>query len=118
MADELIYRSVKQLAQARPSGTSAVSAYACPAATQAVVTTIIICNTTGSNVNASIYVDVDGTTYDATTAIMMASVVAANTMLMIEFANGLPMNKNTAGNIAVQSSTGNALTFTINGIAS
>ena len=110
--------STKQLAQARPSGTGAVSAVLKGAKSKLLITSIIVCNTTGGSVNYSIYIDNNGTTYDQTTALFYACALAANTTVIIESIAGIPIDRSTSagGNLAVQTSSGSALTFTINGI--
>lgn len=108
---------LKILAQTRPSGTSAVSVYSPNSGDKAIIKQIIICNTTGSAAAFSIYLDEDGTTYNETTALYFAHNINANDTIPIVFAEEegwLPMN-DAAGNLAVQTDTGSALTFTIIG---
>lgn len=111
-----LYRNGRQLAQSRPSGTSPVSVFAKAKLKQIVITSVVVANTTAGSVNYSLYLDVDGTTYDQTTALYYAVAVAANSTVLIEFLQGLPFTSNSAGNFAVQTSSGSALTFTVNGI--
>lgn len=106
----------KQLAQSRPSGTGATSVIAKSRKRKLLITSIIVANTTGSAANYSIYLDKDGTTYDQTTALFYAVSLTANGTEIIEFTNGLPFDTDASGNLAVQTGTGSALTFTINGI--
>lgn len=112
--DPRIINNSTLLAQSRPSGTSAVSAYAPLARIKALITQIVVCNTTGGSVNLSIYLDADGTTYDQTTALYYTVALAANSTLLIPFTNGLPIAN--PGNLAVQTSSANALTFSIIGL--
>lgn len=108
---------VKQLAQVRPSGTSAVNAFKKGARSKIIITSILVANTTNGSVNYSIYLDNNGTTYDQTTALFYAVALAANSTVLIEFYNGLAIDGSTAqGNMAVQTSSSQALTFTITGI--
>lgn len=102
----------RELAQARPAGTSAVQVY--QPNSIAVITTIIVANTTGSSANYSIYLDKDGTTYTEATALFYSVALAANTTALIEFANGVPITS--VGNLAVQTGTGSAITFTVYGM--
>ena len=102
----------KQLGQARENSTNAVSVYSPAASTTAVVKNITITNTTGSAVDASLFVDDDGTTYDESTALLYQKSVPANDY--IEYTGFVAMN-NENGNIAYQSGTANALTITIFG---
>ena len=107
----------KQLAQARPSGTDPVSIYTPGSNKSAKITSIYVANTTGSSVTFSIFHDDDGTTYDESTALFFNQALAANTTREINsFSDfGLFMN-NGAGNLAVESNTGSALTFTLYGV--
>lgn len=105
----------KQLAQNRPGNTSTNVAIKKAQKSKLVVTSIIICNTTSASATYSIYLDRDGSTYDATSALFMGVLLAANSTDVIEFYDGLPFDADKAGNLAVQSNTTNALTFTING---
>ena len=107
---------MKQLVQTRPAGTAAVSAILKPKRRKLVIKNITICNTTGSSANYSLYLDRNGTTYTEVTALYFNAALAANTTAFIEYNNGLPFDPDAQGNFAVQTSTGNALTFTIDGI--
>ena len=105
----------KQLGQLRPGDTNAASLYSPPTgivSTQ--VTTLIICNTSSSAATYRVFLDIDGTTYDQTTALFYDISLPAYTTDSIE-PNGMFMN-NSAGNLAVRSGTTSALTFTAYGI--
>jgi hypothetical protein len=106
-----IERFVKRLlAQSRPSGTSAVSAYS--PSYETVIRSIVVCNQGGTTPSFSIYLDDDGTTYDETTALFWSVPLAANETVIIDA--GWDMT-NSAGNLAVQTSIANDVTFTIFG---
>lgn len=107
------FASGSQLAQARPAGTAAVSAYTATLRTE--INLIVIANTTGSSANFSIYHDDDGSTFDASTALYEANALAANTSLRLVFEPGSGIMVNRGGQIGIKSGTGNALTFTIYG---
>lgn len=109
-------KSVRQLAQSRPSGTSAVSVFSSGVNSKATITSIVVANTTAGAVDYSLYLDKDGTTYDQTTALFYTISLAARASIVLEFILGLPLDVGTAGNFAVQTSSANALTFTINGV--
>ena len=101
----------RQIAQSEPAGTSATQVFT-PSSkdSRVVLTYFTIVNDTGSNVLATIYHDADGTTYDSTTQIFRVSVTANDTLretCYIPIAFG--------GNLAVQSATGSALTFSLYG---
>jgi UTP:GlnB (protein PII) uridylyltransferase len=102
----------KQLAQATPPDTTAVSIYSPDRRDKFTIENIIICNTSGSAVTYRIFVDDDGSTYDTTTAIAYDVSLTANTTDIIEV--NLYMS-DPEGNLAVRTSTGAALTFTVNG---
>ena len=106
----------KQLAQSRPANTTAVSAYSPDPNIKTEILQVDICNTTGSAATFRLFHDVDGTTYDETTALYFDTSVAANTTTSLVYAegSGIWMN-NAAGNIAVRTGTNSALTFTIYG---
>lgn len=102
-----------QIAQARP-GTSPTSVFTASIATE--ITKIVICNTTGAAANATLYHDDNGSTFDQTTALLYAKSIPANDYLIIDAqagSGGVSVQKN--GQLAVQSGTSNALTFTFYG---
>jgi hypothetical protein len=112
----------KLLAQIRPSGTTAVQAYQSPPAAaskglRTEIMTIFVCNTTGSAVNFSLYHHDSGTTYNQTTALYYSVSLAANTTQKIECqtANGGLAIK-PGGTLGVQSSTADALNFSVYGV--
>lgn len=102
----------KQLAQTRPSGTTAASAYSPGRAVTTIIRTIYICNTGSSTADFSLYLDDDGTTYDGTTALY--SGVSVNPGQTVEINTYIPMN-NEDGNFAVQASVADTLVFSIMG---
>lgn len=102
----------KLLAQARPSGTSAVTGYTKGSKQFPTITHIIVSNTTGSAAVYSIFLDIDGTTYDQTTALYYAVSLAANSSIKLDIDVTLDV---TAGTIGIQTGTGSALTFNIFG---
>ena len=113
VAVDTIVASV-QLGQARPADPAAVSLYTLPANTRTKVTSVVICNTTGSAVSVRLFHSLSGTTYDATTALLYDVVVDANTSASFD-----PSDlwlENTSGNIAVSTGTNSALTFTMYGM--
>lgn len=81
------------------------------------VTTIFVCNTTGSTVSFSIYHDDSGTTYNNTTALYRLVNLAANSTTKVEFhgAGGGIAVRN-GGTIGLETSTDAALTFSIYGV--
>lgn len=103
----------KVLAQLRPADTNAASLYSPPDNITTDLTTLVICNQTGSVATFRVFLDDDGTTYDQSTAMFYDQSISAN-LTWIEDLEGWGMN-NTAGNLAVRSSANDALTFTLFG---
>lgn len=112
----------KLLAQIRPSGTTAVQAYQSPPAVaskglRTEITLIVICNTTAGSINFSLYHHDSGTTYNQTTALYYATALAANSTLKLDMGTvngGIAMKP--GGTIGVQSSTADALNFSLYGV--
>lgn len=102
----------RQLGQLRPDDTSPTSIYSPTSRDRCVVRSIIICNTTSSATTYRLFVDEDGSTYDQTTAVAYDVPIAGNTTELWQVA--LYMN-DPSGNLAVQTGTANALTFTVDG---
>jgi len=111
-----------QLAQVRPAGTTAVLGYENPVPPQGrglntEITLVVVCNTTGSAANFSVYHDNDGDTFDQTTALYYGKSLAANETLFLSIPSpnsGVAVKA--GGKIGVQSSVANALTFSLYGI--
>lgn len=106
--------SLKQLGQSRPNLTTAASLYS-PAASVEAAFRILICNTTAASAKYSIYLDDDGTTYDETTALAFSQDIGANETISFPPSNDKIVMNNSSGNLAVQTDTADALTFTILG---
>ena len=106
----------KQLAQSRPANTTAVSIISMDSVdySRVDIHSIIVCNTTSSAATFRIFHDEDGSTYDETTALFYDSDVLANETISIEFDNPIVMREETA-NLAVRSSSGDAITYTVYG---
>jgi len=102
----------QQLGQTRPADTNNHSIYSPSAGETTVVSTIIICNTSGSAVTYRIFVDDDGSTYDQDTALFYGISLDANTTDILQTHIGMDDSN---GNLAVRSSSANALTFTVHG---
>lgn len=104
----------KQLAQARPSNSSATSLYAIPSDNVATeVQCIVVANTTASPAAYRIFHDEDGATYTQATALFYDVTIAANTS--VEISSSIYM-LNASGNLAIRTDTGSALTFTAYGV--
>ncbi len=102
----------KILGQLRPSNTTATSVYSPPVNTIGIIKSITICNTTGSAVTFRVFLDDDGTTYDESTALFYDVTINANETITDVAFRGM---NNSSGNLAVRTSSANALTFTVAG---
>jgi len=106
---------IRQLGQLRPASTVAASVFTPAVAAPYTVSLINICNVSTADVVVSVFHDVDGVTYDQSTAILYTHTLSAGGMLQIE---GNIADYRAAGNIGVQSSVANAATFTVYGTIS
>jgi len=102
----------RQLAQLRPGGTSATLLFSPDTSNPYTIDFINICNTSASSADISIYHDVDGTTYDQTTALIYQYTLAANEVLHLEANISHDLQ---SGGVAVQTSVASAITFTAYG---
>lgn len=100
----------KMLGQITPGVTTALSIYSPPVNTETIIKFITITNDTGQDKDAEIFMDDDGTTYDKTTRIGIKTITKNSENPPTEIF--VAMN-NSSGNLAVKSSTADALTFTI-----
>ena len=103
------------VAQSRPSDTNAASVYSPAAGTVLIVTRVLVVNTSAGNDTFSIFLDRDGTTYDQSTALFYQETLNSKTTREIE---GHWFLDNSSGNLAVQSGTGSAITYTFFGAIS
>lgn len=108
----MAFGTVKQLGQLRPGDTNPASIYTPAAGVTAHIRNVVVCNNTGAAATFRLHHDEDGTTYDVTTALYYDVSVAANTTYVHE---PLIFMATEGGNLAVQSGTANALTFTVYG---
>ena len=102
----------KQLGQARPANTTAVSLYVSTGVQAGKLFNLFIANTTGTAATYRVFYDVDGTTYDQTTALYYDVSLAANTTDKIVL--DIPVT-GTLANLAIATGTNSALTFTLFG---
>ena len=109
-------RVAKQLAQSRPTDTTAVSILSPSIGQRLYVMQVVVCNQTGTAATFRIFHDDDGTTYDETTALYFDKNLPANDTLRIYMQDdpGWPM-QDAAENLAVRSGTGSAITYTVYG---
>lgn len=103
------------LAQLRPSGTTAVTAYTAILRTEITLITIVI--TGGGNVALELYLDDDGTTYDNTTIISNVTKASAGDDIIFQarFAGGGIFVK-PGGSIGVKTDTATDPNFSIWGV--
>lgn len=102
----------RQLGQVRPSGTSAVSLFAPGVSKPYQVELINISNVSSAAVNVSLFHDIDGTTYNQTTALIYQHTLEVGEVVQID---GLIADYLAAGNLGCQSSVADAATFTVYG---
>ena len=102
---------VRQLAQAQPSVTTVASLYTPGDGVQCVVKRVIICNTSAAMAAWGLFHDDDGTTYDTSTQLFKDQSLAASESVIIED----ELYVDSSGNIAVETDTTAALTFTLFG---
>lgn len=102
----------KQLGQSRDNDTSTHSVYSPAAGVTAIITTIMLANTSSLSAKVRVFVDDDGTTYDQTTALVYDIIIPAGATEDIR--GFFPMN-DSDGNLAYQQGTANAITITVFG---
>jgi hypothetical protein len=101
----------KTLGQAAPSTTANTDIYTVAAGRMAVISSIVIANVTGTAATYRVFQRVAGATAAASNAIAYDISVPANTTNTIEVKICLAATDV----LTVQSGTGSALTFTVNG---
>jgi hypothetical protein len=101
----------KVLGQSAPSTTSNADLYTVPSATSAVVSTVVIANTSASYATARIFVRIAGAAAAAANAIAYDISIPNNTK--VAFTDGMSLAATDI--ITVQTGTANALTFTLFG---
>jgi hypothetical protein len=101
----------KTLGQAAPASTANADIYTVPAGREAVVSSIVVCNTTAEGSSFRIFQRINGAAAGAANAIAFDVAIAANSLVSIE----LKLTLDAADIISVRSATANALTFTVNG---
>ncbi|MCP4900122.1 MAG: hypothetical protein GY906_24390 [bacterium] len=104
----------KQLGQARPANTTAVSIYNPGPNVITELTAIFICDTAGGTPKYRIFLDDDGTTYDETTALYYDVQIQENTETVLIDLTGVWM-ADSDGNLAVRTDAANEITFTLFG---
>lgn len=102
----------KQLGQARENSINAVSVYSPGSNTTTIIKSIMLANTSSSEVNVRVFLDDNGTTYDESTALVWDVKIYPGNIWFID--NFLAMN-NSNGNLAYRSSVANAITITVFG---
>lgn len=105
-----------QLAQSRPSGTSAVTLFSA-GSTRVEVTRVVVANVTASAATYSLYHDDDGTTYDQGTALAYEVSLPANSWLVLDFEGmGSGITIQAGGAMGIKSGTASAITYTVYGV--
>ncbi len=99
--------SYKILGQAEPADTSNADLYTVPASTEAIISTLVVSNSTAIDASFRIFVREAGATAATSNAIAYDTIIGANTQ--VAFTLGLTLSATDI--ITVRSSTGNALAF-------
>lgn len=102
----------RQIGQARPANTTAVSVYSPADGMMTDVVTIIICNSSASSAAYRVFHDDDGVTYDESTALFYDVTIPANTT---DIHDMKVFMADSDGNLAIRTDTASALTFTVYG---
>ena len=97
----------KILGQSAPADTSNANLYTVPSSTEAVISTIAVANTTGTDATYRIFVRDNGAAAAVSNALVYDATAAANTTTTISV--GITVNASDV--ISVRSGTANALTF-------
>jgi hypothetical protein len=98
----------KVLGQAAPANTSNANLYTVPASTSAIVSTLVIANTTATAALAEVYVRIAGAAAATSNAVLYDASIPANSTATFT----LGMTLATTDIITIQTATANALTFT------
>lgn len=101
----------KTLGQAAPANTSNADIYTVPAGRATIVSSIVICNVTGTAATYNIYQRIAGATASVSNAIVYGATVPANTTNTVE----VKITLAATDVLTVASGTGSALTYTVNG---
>lgn len=101
----------KILGQAAPANTSNANLYTVPSSTSAVVSSLVVANTTGTAATCRVFVRIAGATAAASNSVAYDLSIAANSH--VAFTEGWALA--TTDVVTVQTGTGNALTFTLFG---
>ena len=97
----------KVLGQSAPTGTTNADLYTVPASTSAIVSTLVIANTTTSDATARVFVRIAAAAATTTNAILYDANIPANGFITLT----LGITLATTDVITVRSGTANALTF-------
>ena len=111
MADKTIMTET-YLGQGRYADANNHSIYSPAANTIVVVTTIVVCETSGNADSYRIFHDNDGSTYDQSTALYYDKAINANDTHII---HPKIIMDDSSGNLAVRNATADRLTFTVYG---
>lgn len=102
----------QQIAQVRPAGVTAVSAYSPAAGVTGVIKSVSVCNVSAVKIAFSIFLDDDGAVFDEGTAIYFGADLPTGSTFEREV--WWPMN-NSNGNLGVQVDVAGGANFTFHG---
>jgi hypothetical protein len=103
--------SYTQLAQIRPASTSAISIYQCNAGEQ-VQAFVKICNVSTNQALVRVFHDLNGSTYDETTALVWDLAIAPGGLFELDHI----FIANASGHLACRTDTANAINATVYGV--
>ncbi len=101
----------KYLGQSKPSATTNTSIYSPGSSTETILSSLIICNTNTADTTIRVFHDNDGTTYDATTALLYDEPIRGFRSILLRLHGVMD---NASGNLAVYSTSGH-VNFTLYG---
>lgn len=97
----------KILGQSAPANTSNADLYTCPASTQTVISSIVICNTTGLDATARVFIRNNAAAAATSNAIIYDVTIPANGTA--SYSLGITIDASDV--ITIRSGTASALTF-------
>lgn len=105
----------KILGQSRPSSTTAASLYSPGAGVRTEIGGITACNVSGATATLRIFLDIDGSTYDQSTALYYDVKVAADTTFSAEPVHPWVLD-DPSGNLGIKTNVASAFNFTAWGV--
>jgi hypothetical protein len=102
------------LAQSAPANTTAAALFTASLRTE--ITSLLICNVTGSSAKARVFLDEGGTTYAVGNALYYDVAIPGNTTLNLDAEMYGGINLAASDSLGIRTDTANALTFSLFGV--